>query len=57
MAKRTKQSVVKPLITCPKCKRGEMCLFGIESESDIRDLYTFECDKCGALEVRGVRVR
>jgi hypothetical protein len=53
MAKTTKQSTVRPLLICPKCKRGEMCLFGIEPESDIRDLYTFECD---ALEVRGVRV-
>jgi hypothetical protein len=44
-------------MTCPKCKRGEMCLRGIEAESEIRDLFTFECDKCGALEVRGVRVK
>jgi hypothetical protein len=58
MAKKaTKQSRVKPLLICPKRKRGEMCLFGIEPESDIRDVYTFECDECGALEVRGVRVK
>jgi DNA-directed RNA polymerase subunit M/transcription elongation factor TFIIS len=42
---------------CPKCNRGEMCLRGIETESDVRDLYTFECDRCGAIEVRGVRVK
>jgi hypothetical protein len=42
----------------PRIKpRGEMVLRGIEPESDIRDLYTFECDKCGSLEVRGVRVK
>ena len=56
MATRSKQRI-EPLISCPKCNRGEMFLRGIEPESDIRDLYTFECDKCGALEVRGVRVR
>jgi hypothetical protein len=56
MAKPSKQSAIKSLIRCPKCKR-EMLLFGIEPESATRDLYTFECDKCGALEVRGVRVR
>jgi hypothetical protein len=41
---------------CSKCKR-EMFLLGIESESAKRDLYTFECDKCGRIEVRGVLVR
>jgi hypothetical protein len=56
MAKSSK-SRIKPLMSCPNCKRGEMCLRGIEAESTIRDLFTFECDKCGALEVRGVRVR
>jgi hypothetical protein len=54
MAKRTIQSVVKSLVVCPKCKR-EMRLFGIEPESPTRDLYVFECEKCGTLEVRGVR--
>jgi hypothetical protein len=34
-----------------------MRLFGVEPETDIRDLYTFECDKCGRLEVRGVVAR
>ena len=33
-----------------------MRLFGTEAESDVRDLYTFECESCGALEVRGVLV-
>ena len=46
---------VKALVLCPHCKL-EMCLFGIESESGTRDLYTFECSTCGGLEVRGVRV-
>jgi hypothetical protein len=45
----------KPLIVCPNC-RLEMRLFGIEPESPKRDLFTFECSKCGRLEVRGVLV-
>jgi hypothetical protein len=32
-------------------------LFGIETESAKRELYTFECTKCGGLEVRGVGVK
>lgn len=56
MVENLEPSAIKPLMTCPNCQRGEMRLFGIEPESDIRDLYTFECDQCGALEVRGVRV-
>lgn len=43
------------LLMCSKCKL-ELRLFGIESETISRDLYTFECTKCGALEVRGVKV-
>ena len=50
-----KPNIVQPLIVCPKCHL-EMRLFGIEAESDVRDLYTFECDRCGAIEVRGVLV-
>src|SRR5262249_22969044 len=50
-----RQTKIKSLMICPKCSRGEMTLFGIEPENDTRDLYTFECDKCGTLEVRGVR--
>ena len=46
---------IKPLILCPKCN-VEMRLFGIELESDKRDLFTFECTACGGLEVRGVLV-
>jgi len=42
------------LMRCARCDR-EMRLFGIEALSEIRDLYTFECDQCGAMEVRGVR--
>jgi hypothetical protein len=44
---------VEPLLLCPRCNI-EMSLFGIESESDKRDLYTFECVACSGLEVRGV---
>jgi hypothetical protein len=47
---------VKSLLTCPKCKL-ELRLLGIETESTSRDLYTFECSKCGSLEVRGVKVK
>jgi hypothetical protein len=46
---------VQPLIACPTCKR-DMCLIGIERESDVRDLFTFECAECSCFEVRGVRV-
>ena len=49
-------SSVEPLILCPQC-RAEMRLFGIEPETDSRDLFTFECDECGKLEVRGVVAR
>jgi hypothetical protein len=49
------ESIVQPLIVCPKCSL-EMRLFGIEAESDVRDLFTFECSSCGALEVRGLMV-
>jgi DNA-directed RNA polymerase subunit M/transcription elongation factor TFIIS len=54
MRKPTKLRAVKSLLFCPKC---EMLLLGIEPESATRDLYTFQCDKCGGLEVRGVRVK
>ena len=47
---------VKSLLTCPKCKL-EMRLLGIETESATRELYTFECPKCGALEARGVKAK
>jgi hypothetical protein len=40
---------------CPYC-RVEMRLLGIEPESAIRDLFTFECTTCHKLEVRGVLV-
>jgi hypothetical protein len=46
---------IKALLLCPNCN-VEMCLFGIEAESDARDLYTFECSACDVIEVRGVRV-
>ena len=50
------KSPIGPLLLCPVCNI-EMCLFGIESESDNRDLFTFECVACGHLEVRGVQVK
>jgi hypothetical protein len=46
---------IEPLLRCPLCDI-EMCLFGIESETDKRDLYTFECVACGGLEVRSVQL-
>ena len=49
------KSPIGPLLLCPVCNI-EMCLFGIESESDKRDLYTFECVACSGLAVRGVQV-
>ncbi len=49
------QPPVAPLLLCPACAI-EMRLFGIEPESDRRDVFTFECVTCGRLEVRGVRV-
>jgi predicted nucleic acid-binding Zn ribbon protein len=56
MTKPTLRVVKTPtLIHCPKCER-EMCLRGIERESESRDLYTFECESCRVIEVRGVRV-
>ncbi len=54
MARRKKP--VKSLLTCPQCKL-ELRLLGIETENTSRDLYTFECSKCGSLEVRGVKVK
>lgn len=36
------------LLQCPTCGT-EMRLLGIESENPARDLYTFECAKCGRL--------
>ena len=47
---------IEPLLLCPRCNIG-MSLFGVETESDKRDLYTFECVACGGLEVRGVQVK
>jgi hypothetical protein len=47
---------IEPLLLCADCST-EMRLFGIEAESENRDLYTFECMRCGVLEVRGVRAR
>jgi hypothetical protein len=47
---------IRPLVACPHCN-VEMGLLGVESDTETRDLYTFECHACGGLEVRGVRVR
>jgi hypothetical protein len=33
-----------------------MRLFGVEPETEFRELYTFECPKCRRLEVRGLLV-
>ena len=55
MSRPDKTTVIQSLLRCPKCNL-EMLLFGTEAESDIRDLYTFECAMCGKLEVRGVLV-
>ena len=46
---------IKALLLCPNCN-VEMRLYGIEVESDMHDLYTFECSVCDVVEVRGVRV-
>jgi hypothetical protein len=46
---------IEPLILCPDCNL-EMRLFGVESESAIRDLYSFDCTRCGRIEARGVLV-
>ena len=55
-SKTVSKAPIEPLLLCPVCNI-EMCLFGIESESDNRDLFTFECVACGYLEVRGVQVK
>ena len=55
-SKTVSKAPVEPLLLCPVCNI-EMCLFGIESESDQRDLYTFECVACNGLEVRSVQVK
>lgn len=34
-----------------------MRLLGIEAENADRELYTFECEHCGILEARGVRLK
>jgi hypothetical protein len=56
MSRSDKTTVIHSLLRCSKCNL-EMMLFGTESESDIRDLYTFACAMCERREVRGVLVR
>ena len=46
---------IESLMRCPKCNR-EMRMFGVEPLNETRELYTFECDLCGQLEVRGIRI-
>jgi hypothetical protein len=55
-SKTVSKAPIEPLLLCPVCNI-EMCLFGIESESDQRNLYTFECVACNGLEVRAVQVK
>ena len=43
----------EPLLLCPRCKL-EMRLLGIEPDESDYDLFTFECTKCGRIEVRRV---
>jgi hypothetical protein len=52
----TPPGTIKSLLLCPTCSR-EMRLFGIEPEGEKRDLYTFECEHCDRVEVRGVRIK
>jgi hypothetical protein len=44
------------LLLCSNCN-DEMLLFGVEPDGPKRDTYTFECDKCDRIEVRGVPIR
>ncbi|WP_038957275.1 hypothetical protein [Bradyrhizobium japonicum] len=46
---------IEPLILCPTCK-VEMRLFGIEMESPLRDLFSFECPNCGKILARSLLV-
>lgn len=46
---------VRALVERPSCKR-EMRLLGVEHESNVRDLFTFECEACTRFEILGVRV-
>lgn len=55
MASPNEPIVPEPLIRCPKCNR-EMRLFGVEHETEVRDLYSFECVNCNVLAVRRVTV-
>ncbi len=48
------KALIEPPLLCTHC-HVEMHLFGIEAENQKRDLYTFECGGCGALEVRSVQ--
>jgi uncharacterized Zn finger protein len=56
MTDRSDDQPVAYLLHCPKCG-SEMRLMGIEWETEVRDLYTFECMKCGQVEVRAVIVQ
>jgi len=54
MPKSKKSFQAEPLLVCPRCKH-EMRLLGIEVVKPSRDLYTFECDHCGQVEIRTIR--
>jgi hypothetical protein len=43
------------LLDCMICKL-EMRLVGIESDDSDRDLFTFECSKCGRVETSSARL-
>ncbi len=49
-------ALVEPLLNCPLCSL-EMRLYGIEAENAGRELFTFECEACRSVEVRGARLR
>jgi hypothetical protein len=49
------QSKTTVVLDCAKCKL-EMCLVGIKTEDSDRELYTFECSKCGEVEARPNRL-
>jgi|SRR5215510_6416597 len=42
-------------LTCQR-RPSRAILFGIEADSSIRDVYGFECTRCGRIEARGVLV-
>lgn len=49
----TKGTLPPPPLHCPKCNHA-MRLFGIETNSNTSELFTFECTDCGRYEVMSV---